>query len=191
MNEERLICYDIEEVKELAARMDSVSGLEMPGEDFFEALRPMASVLAEDPGNTADGGIKRFLFTLSIPDEAGEDLIAGLWANAVLNAASVILERDLRREAEAEGLAISELRGPGLAGLPIELSRTIVEMTQAERIGVTVGEEGIMRPPFTKCGFYLAGPESAIAGTGGPAGCECCLGSSQGCSVCILGRNLL
>ena len=103
----------------------------------------------------------------------------------------MILEKDFRREAEEEGLTLSELRGPGLAGLPIELTRTIAEMTLAGRIGVTVSEEGLMRPPFTRCGFYLAGSESDIAENRGTQGCECCLGSSQGCALCIRGQKMI
>ena len=187
--EERLICFDMDEVHGLASRMESVRGLEEPGEDFFTGHLPLASVLAEVPEEGQ--GMRRFLFTVSLPEAEGDGLAEGLWSNAILNAATLILEKDLKDEAEALGLMLSEMAGPGIGGTPLELASAIVEMTRAERIGVSVSEDGVMRPPFTRCGSFIAGTREELAENAGMSGCAGCRGKAQGCALCIRNQKMV
>ena len=188
MTEERLVYFDIAEVMERAEGMESVMGLPAPDASYSGTHIPMAVMRIEDAG---DEGPVRTFFTVTVPGSDKDGLTEELWSNAVLNAATVILEDELRGEAKERGLELSEMRGPGLGGLPAELSSAIVELTGADRIGVTVNEDHVMSPPFTRCGLYTAAAPGSKAEEGPEAGCGSCLGKAQGCVLCMRNRNLL
>ena len=188
MAEERLIYFDADEIPERASVMDSVKGLEAPDEAFYKSHMPMAALRIEEPET---GGPMMIFFTVTVPGGEEDGLPEELWSNALLNSASLILEDELKEEAEKRGLVLSEQRGPGLGGLPHELAAAIVERTGADRIGVSVNDQMVMSPPFTRCGYYIAAQPGSESPDGCEAGCGSCLGKAQGCVLCMRNKNLL
>lgn len=188
MTEERLISFDTDELIRSAAGSGQVEGLAIPSAAFSASHSPFAAVTRTE----GEGGTPvRFFFTVSVPEDPDDGLADQLWSNAVLNAATLVLERELAEEAEEEGLVLSEMKGPGIGGIPIGLTTGIVEITGAERIGVSVNGEGTMCPPFTRCGFFTAlgpGDEADEVSCGG---CRGCAGSGQGCALCIRRQKMI
>ncbi len=171
-----IICFTTEEIFETAASSKGMAGFAMPSAEFREACTPMAAVT-----RLTQEEITYLFFTISLAGPGAPDVIGELWMNAALTAGAALLHREFREEAEAAGLQLSDLYAPGQGDVPLEAAVEICSLTGAEFLGVAVEETGLMRPAFTRCGYYLMGevlpdPEET--------GCSGCRGNSGGCGMC-------
>jgi hypothetical protein len=101
-----------------------------------------------------------------------------LWANAYLEAALCALKSDLAARA---GGVPSDSFGPGYYGMALEEMQKLARVSDFGRIGGTVLENGMLRPPKSCAGIFFAVRDAARMPE---RSCRGCAGDPAGCAFC-------
>lgn len=108
-----------------------------------------------------------------------EQLYTQIWQNAYLDAAREWLKEWLM---EREHCFVSQCVAPGFYGIDVKEVKTFGHLLQSQRFGVTVDENGYIKPEKTVMGMYfLLQHDLNIFGKR----CETCLAQGKNCEFCM------
>lgn len=118
-------------------------------------------------------------------DPITAQLFAHTWGTAYVDAARRKLEGifrdDIQRSFPDCGLLLSPYYGPGFYGMPMTENLRLCGWLNADAIGVTTKENGLMLPLKSCSGLYMALADSTAIP---PESCEACIGNAKGCAYC-------
>lgn len=118
-------------------------------------------------------------------DPITSQLFAHTWGTAYVDAARMRLERvfcqDLRRSYPDILAQLSPYYGPGFYGMPMTENQRLCAWLNADKIGVTTKENGLMLPLKSCSGLYMGLADPAAVP---PESCEACAGNPKGCAYC-------
>ncbi len=112
--------------------------------------------------------------------DLGELLYSDMWGTAFVDASTAVFQEKLINE-YGEEFTLSPTFGPGYFGLPTESAINLVEILEAESIGVSVKPSGFLIPQKSCSGFQFILKKNT---TKFPSACLDCLGHESGCAYC-------
>lgn len=80
---------------------------------------------------------------------------------------------------------VTDSFGPGFYGMGMESVKTLGELIPLSKVGVEIGENGILRPAKSILGIYVVTQKDVLPLI---KDCASCVGNPQGCSFCRRGR---
>lgn len=111
---------------------------------------------------------------------AKEQLYLDMWGTAFIDSAREVAEERLREYAGADSF-LSPSFGPGYYGMKGELTKAFCCILEADQLGISAGETGILKPEKTVASLYFATKEPfQVASTP----CAACGSPGSGCEFC-------
>lgn len=182
--------------RDILASVSFFSDFSLEGESLFlEGTQIRCSLFAEIPPERMNGVL---VFLLTAGDGGAwenpmETLYADIWGTAYTQAAvdalREILEREfgtLEQNAEQAAPFLSQIFGPGYFGMPVSEMKTLHQLAEGSKIGISVTEASLLVPQKSCAGLFLL-LKSSIEDA--PPACENCVGQPGGCRFCKINRS--
>ncbi len=123
-------------------------------------------------------------------DNIMDKLLADIWGTAYVEAAADLLKTYIIKEIEnihpdslGNSLYLSDKFGPGLYGMDIKQSIDFFKVLNAQKLGISVKESGVIVPPKSCVGLFLVVTDPRALPM---RSCADCVGNAAGCNFCKL-----
>lgn len=123
-------------------------------------------------------------------DSITTQLFAHTWGTAYVDVARIALANaffvDAQQSFPEGDVQLSSYFGPGFYGMPMTENQRLCAWLEADTIGVTTKENGLMLPLKSCSGLYLTLSDLSLMP---PESCEACAGNPKGCAYCLRSRS--